>query len=366
MQVDFETEKEYPNDKKQNLKSRFKNGVEILFYAILTSIILRWIFLEVFVIPTASMENTLLVGDYLFVSKIHYGARTPITPLQVPLTHQRIWGTDIPSYVDFIQLPSYRMPGLGTVKRNDVIVFNLPTDNHPIDLRANYVKRCIGIPGDTILIDNAIVYINREVQVNLDNTEFCYKVYTRNNTAINTRVFRKCEINKFSRTAVGYKIYTTEASAVKLRKFPFIDNVQLDVTTKNVPEEGIYPSDIFSWNNDFYGPLMVPKKGITVQLSPENVIKYRSIIANHENNDLVEVENGQLKINGKVMYNYTFKQDYYFVLGDNRHDSKDSRYWGFVPADHIIGKALFVWLSVDPNKSFFSKFRWERLFKSVD
>ncbi len=366
MQNDYETNNKFSKQKSIKFRARLKNGAEILFYAILTSVVLRWIFLEVFVIPTASMENTLLVGDYLFVSKIHYGARTPKTPIQIPLTHQRIWGTDIPSYLDFIQLPTYRMPGLGAVKRNDIIVFNLPTDDHPVDLRANYVKRCVALPGDTLLIEDAIVYVNQELQVNLDNTEFSYKVFTRNNTAINTRVFKKCNISRFTRTAIGYKIYATEASAVKLRQFPFIEKVQMDKRNRKMPEEGIYPSTIFNWNNDFFGPIMVPKKGVTIALTPENVIKYSEVILHHEGNELVEVENGQLKINGVVISNYTFKQNYYFVLGDNRHDSKDSRYWGFVPADHLVGKALFVWLSLDPDQPFLNKLRWDRIFKTVD
>lgn len=353
--------------KRSKLNSKLKNGFEILFYAIIASVILRWVLLEVFAIPTSSMENSLLAGDYLFVSKVHYGPRTPVTPLQIPLTHQRIWGTDIPSYLDIVQLPQYRMPGFSEIKYNDIIVFNFPGDNHPIDLKTNYVKRCIALPGDTILIEDSRIYLNQKLRTNPTEIEYSYLVYTRNNNSVNTRVFKKNGIRKFFRTENGYKMYATPGQAQKLSQFPFIEQVQMDKGIKNDPETGIFPSPkVFKWNRDFFGPLVVPKAGMTITLTPENIIKYVKLITAYEDNSTVDVENGQLKINRKSATHYTFKQNYYFVLGDNRHDSKDSRYWGFVPEDHIVGKALFIWLSIDPEKPIFQKIRWDRIFKLIE
>lgn len=336
--------------------------------------------MEAFTIPTPSMENSLLVGDFLFVSKLHYGTRTPKTPLQVPLTHQTIWGTSVPSYLDWIQLPQYRLPGFSDVKSGDVVVFNYPPElQHPVDLKTNYIKRCIGVPGDKVEVRNAQVYLNGKPMVNPVRMEDEYFVSTT--TAVNEdKVFRENGISEYStytetyndtipaNDESGYIVYTTSEKVAALKEFDFVRDVRQVVAPQNISEPSLYPSSsLFKWNRDNYGPITVPKEGVTVPMTPENVAFYGNVIKYYEGNENVEVTEGKVTIDGKAIDGYTFKQDYYFMMGDNRHNSADSRYWGFVPKDHIVGKAVFVWMSVDPNPtSMANKIRWSRLFRIID
>ncbi|MDN5203257.1 signal peptidase I [Fulvivirgaceae bacterium BMA10] len=350
-------------------KSKVREWVDAIVFAVVAATLIRWIFLEAFTIPTPSMENSLLVGDFLFVSKVHYGARTPKTPLQVPLTHQKIWRTEIPSYLTWIQLPQFRLPGISDVERNDVVVFNYPVEfEHPTDLKTNYIKRCVGVPGDELKIIDTQVYINGESLNNPPEMEFSYFVKTKER--INDRVFKRCNIWDYSLDVAGggYLVKgATPESAEKLRGFSFIEDVQLIKYTEGRSEGGIYPkSSIYKWNRDFYGPIKIPAEGETIELDQENINKYSFVIENYEGNDNVEVKDNALFIDGEKQDKYTFKQNYYFMMGDNRHNSLDSRYWGFVPEDHVVGKALFIWLSLDKNESFFKKIRWNRFFKGIE
>ena len=367
MNLKFWQRKEKNDNSEENPKSKVREWIDAIVFAIVAATIIRWVFLEAFTIPTPSMENSLLVGDFLFVSKIHYGPRTPKTPLQIPLTHQKIWWTNIPSYLDFIQLPQYRLPGLSKVKRNDVVVFNYPAEGHPVDLKTNYIKRCVGVAGDKVEITDTQVIINDKVVDNPPGMEFSYLVKTRNNNSINDRVFKKVGIWDYSRTSNGYRVNAaTMESAKRLADFPFIENVQLNKANKDKAEAGIYPiSGLFNWNKDFYGPIVIPSEGMTIDLTEENIAKYRYVIENYESNESVLEKDGQLMINGERKTSYTFKQNYYFMMGDNRHNSLDSRYWGFVPEDHIVGKALFIWLSLDPHETFLHRIRWDRIFKGI-
>ncbi|WP_138475948.1 signal peptidase I [Dyadobacter bucti] len=360
-------------------KSAVREWFDSILFAVVAATLIRWLFFEAFTIPTPSMENSLLVGDFLFVSKLHYGTRTPKTPLQVPLTHQTIWGTNIPSYTDAVQLPQYRLPGFSEVKRGDVVVFNYPPElQHPVDLKTNYIKRCMGLPGDKLEVRDLQVYANGTAVENPVRMENEYFVATT--TAVNeSKVFKEngiSEYNAYTETfndtipgndQMGYLVYTTVEIAGKLKTYDFVKNITLVKSSKDISEPMLYPnSQLFKWNRDNYGPITVPKEGMTVQLTPENVALYGPVIKNYEGNEDVVLDDSSVKVAGAAITSYTFKQDYFFMMGDNRHNSADSRYWGFVPMDHIVGKAVFVWMSIDPNPtSFFNKIRWNRLFRVI-
>lgn len=361
-------------------KSAIREWFDSILFAVIAATLIRWLFFEAFTIPTPSMENSLLVGDFLFVSKLHYGTRTPKTPLQVPLTHQTIWGTNIPSYTDAIQLPQYRLPGFSDVKRGDVVVFNYPPElQHPVDLKTNYIKRCVGLPGDKLEVRDLQVFTNGVAMVNPPRMENEYFVATT--TAVNEeKVFKENGISEYhsytesfndtipANDQQGYLVFTTVEIAAKLKTFDFVRNITLVKSLKEISEPMLYPnSSLFKWNRDNYGPVTVPKEGMTVSLTPENVAMYGTVIKSYEGNDDVVVDEKSVIIGGKAITSYTFKQDYYFMMGDNRHNSADSRYWGFVPMDHIVGKAVFVWMSIDPDPtSFFNKIRWNRLFRIIN
>lgn len=361
-------------------KSAAREWFDSILFAVVAATIIRWLFFEAFTIPTPSMENSLLVGDFLFVSKLHYGTRTPKTPLQVPLTHQTIWGTNIPSYIDAVQLPQYRLPGFSEVKRGDVVVFNFPPElERPVDLKTNYIKRCMGIPGDKVEVRDLQVYANGVAVPNPPRMEDEYMVETT--TLVNEdKIFRDNDIADFkpfsddlgdtipSNDKRGYIVFTTSTIAEKLKSYDFVKSVSILKSSKDIIEPDMFPaSPLFKWNRDNYGPITVPKKGTTIQLTPENIALYGKVIQNYEGNEGVKVEEKSIQIEGKAVTSYTFKQDYYFMMGDNRHNSLDSRYFGFVPEDHIVGKAVFVWMSIDPNPtSFFGKIRWSRIFRVIN
>ncbi|NIJ53683.1 signal peptidase I [Dyadobacter arcticus] len=361
-------------------KSPIREWFDSILFAVIAATLIRWLFFEAFTIPTPSMENSLLVGDFLFVSKLHYGTRTPKTPLQVPLTHQTIWGTNIPSYTDAIQLPQYRLPGFSDVKRGDVVVFNYPPElQHPLDLKTNYIKRCVGLPGDRLEVRDLQVYANGVAEENPVRMENEYFVAT--STTVNeTKVFKENGVSEYnaytesyndtipSNDQQGYLLFTTVEIAAKLKAYDFVKSITLVKSSRDISEPMLFPtSTLFKWNRDNYGPVTVPKKGVTVPLTPENVAMYGTVIKHYEENEDVVVDEKSIKIAGKVIDAYTFKQDYFFMMGDNRHNSADSRYWGFVPKDHIVGKAVFVWMSIDPNPtSLFNKIRWNRLFRVIN
>lgn len=368
----------------QKKKSATREWFDSVLFAVVAATLIRWLFMEAFTIPTPSMENSLLVGDFLFVSKLHYGTRTPITPLQVPLTHQKIWGTEIPSYSTAIQLPYHRLPGFSHVKNGDVVVFNVPpkelNDNidRPADLKTNYIKRCVGIPGDVLEVRDMQVYINGKPLPNPPRLQSDY--FLKTTEVVNDKVFHRYNITDFEaytetyndtipgNDVTGYLVKTTVETAAKLKEQAFVKDIQLVKDTQGQKGPGIYPqASMFTWNRDFYGPLTVPKEGATIQLDPKTIAMYGTVIQKYEHNENVELTDTSVKVNGQPITSYTFKMNYYFMMGDNRHNSLDSRYWGFVPEDHIVGKAVFVWMSIDPNpESIFSKIRWNRLFRIIE
>ncbi|MFC2124987.1 signal peptidase I [Bacteroidota bacterium] len=346
-------------------KSALREWVDAIVFAVIAATIIRWLLLEAFTIPTPSMEKSLLVGDFLFVSKVHYGTRTPKTILQLPLTHQKIWGTEIPSYVDWIQLPQFRLPGFTSIKNNDVVVFNYPLEHHyPSDLRTNYIKRCVGIPGDIVEVRDTQVNINGEALQNPPEMQFRFYVMT--NDVINDRVWKNHDISEFRRVQGGYSVMTNDETAEKLKSLAFINDVVMVKISEDQVNPRIYPdARLYPWNEDNFGPLEVPSKGSTIEINENNLAKYGNLIEFYEGNEDVVIAENTLTIGGENIDEYTFKQDYFFMMGDNRHNSEDSRFWGFVPKDHVVGKALIIWLSIDKNENFFRKVRFRRMFSLI-
>jgi len=353
-------------EENQKPKTKVREWTDAIVFAVIAATIIRWLLLEAFTIPTPSMEKSLLVGDFLFVSKMHYGARTPATPLQIPLTHQKIWGTNVPSYLDWINLPQFRLPGFTDVKRNDVVVFNYPPEfKYPVDLKTNYIKRCVAVAGDVIEVKDMQVYINNKPVDNPEKMQFRYFVQTAE--TINPRVFDRLDISEKYKVNGGYMIFTLPKTAAELKSLKFIADVKVLEAEPENAELRIYPdANKYPWNVDYWGPIVIPAEGMTIEVNDENMTKYGSVIEYYEGHDLVELGDSTLTIDGTPLTSYTFKQDYYFMMGDNRHNSEDSRFWGFVPADHIVGKALFIWMSIDPDKSWFKKIRWSRLFSGIN
>jgi signal peptidase I len=324
------------------------------------------------------MEDSALVGDFLFVSKFHYGTRTTSAPLQVPLTHQKIWGTDIPSYVDWIELPTYRFPGISEVKKGDVVVFNVPAIQmnegveHPITLKNNYVKRCVAVAGDRIEIREREVYVNGELLARPANMKWSYLVVASEQISkknlwrlgLDSDDYFFLGLNSDSKAM--YRMLLTEAQLSNIRGVNYIESASLDRYQSDGPESDIFPSSTYSrWNGNNYGPLVIPKEGMTIAVNDTTMGLYGETIRLYEHHKNTVADNGRLIIDGKEYKEYTFKQDYYFMMGDNRNNSADSRYWGFVPHDHIVGKALFVWMSIDQEADFFHKVRWSRLFSRI-
>jgi signal peptidase I len=381
-------------------KSAFREWIDSIVFAVVAATLIRFFFFEAYTIPTPSMESSLMVGDFLFVSKMHYGVRTPKTPLQVPLTHQKIWGTDIPSYLRWLDLPIKRLPGFSEVKQGDAVVFNvpnyLPDGDAPVDLRTYYIKRCIGTPGNTLEIRDTKVFINGKPMENPPRMQHEYLLKVKE--ALTDDFFEKYDItNGIDATGQqnsnwqevqltpqdssiaglhDYVVNTHEENINEFKKLKTFVAVEILKSPKGTPdgEDSMTNDDAstamfgksYVWNKDNYGPLLIPKEGSTIQLDSVNVDKYKYVIKYYEGNKDVVIDGYTIKVDGKIIKSYTFKQDYYFMMGDNRHHSADSRYWGFVPADHVVGKAVFVWMSLDPNKSWFSKIRWSRIFRFVN
>jgi len=400
------SEKEHyikPENRVRVKKSQIREWTDAIIFAVVAASIIRIFMIEAYTIPTSSMEKSLLVGDFLFVSKMSYGPKLPNTPLAFPFVHHTMPLTKYTkSYVEWIEWPYYRFPGFTTVKHMDVVVFNYPDGDtvalkqqnssyyslvrqlgrervwndkfnfgdivaRPVDKRENYIKRCIGLPGDTLQIIDEVVYINRKPVDFPKLSQFMYEVKTDGNP-INRRVLNKLDITEeVQMNEAGNQIITlTQESAAKLKELPNVISVNKIIQPKGFWQPYIFPFDsTYAWNVDNFGPLYIPKAGATVKLTLANLPLYQRIINAYELNSL-SVKDGKIFINGKESTAYTFKMDYYWMMGDNRHNSADSRFWGFVPIDHIVGKAVFVWLSLDNNKPLFGgKIRWNKLFRVV-
>lgn len=365
-----------------NSRQIIKEWSDAGIFAIIAASILRWATMSPYVIPTSSMEGTQLVGDYLFVSKLAYGPRTIEVPLQVPLTDNKIWGTNVPSYLTWIWLPSIKLWGYKEVGRNNIVVFNYPVDSlpsgkmPPVEMKTNYVKRCVGVGGDKVEVKDGTLYINDKLAHQPQNMQFKYLIKTKN--GLNEKVLQ--DLNIYEGNAESdkdFSIWCSEEKAKKLRAMgDFIisverylkkkdeSSIKINESTKVYP---IYPNHPkYTWNEDNFGPINIPKKGETIEMTKENVILYGKAIVNYEWHSNAKIQDYKLLIDNQEVKKYTFKQNYYFMMGDNRNNSLDSRFWGFVPRSHILGEASFTWLSLDANKGLFNgKIRWERMFTWV-
>jgi signal peptidase I len=348
------------------------------------------------------MEKSMMVGDYLFVSKTSYGPKLPNTPVAFPFVHHTMpFTASMRSFSEVIHNPYKRLGGFGKVKNDDVVVFNFPegdtvatnmqdrsyyemvrtfgrervnTDKRsfgdiiyrPVDKRENYIKRCIAIPGDSLKIVNGQVLVNGKPQKDIPGIQYNYLVTIQGNS-LNSNAMEKLNISPEDIEGSGSRmvIKMTTENFKKLDGMKFVTSKERIIWPKDDHDPNFFPSDSqYNWNLDNFGPLWIPKKGVTISLTTKNLPLYRRIIDVYEENDL-NVKDGVIFINGTEAKEYTFKMDYYWMMGDNRYNSADSRYWGFVPEDHIVGKASFVWLSLDKNKSFLAKIRWDRLFMVV-
>jgi signal peptidase I len=377
--------------------------IDAIIFAVIAASFIRMFFIEAYTIPTSSMEKSLLVGDYLFVSKTAYGPKTPNTPLSFPFVHNTMpltRGTN--SYVEWIKSPYKRMAGFSKIKNDDVVVFhfpegdtvamNIPAQSYyqltrmygrdrvwsdkrnfgdvisrPVDKRENYIKRCVAIPGDEIKMENGQLYVNGKPQNSIPGMQHNYIVRT-NGTSLNPKTLEKLNIavaDRESFSSEQYMFPLTDENVSKIKAFSNVTSVEKLTEEPGKWDQSIFPSsEKYPWNVDNFGPITIPAKGKTVQLTIDNLPLYHRVISVYENNNL-EVNGSEIKINGEVSNSYTFKMDYYWMMGDNRHNSADSRYWGFVPEDHVVGKAKFIWLSMDKDKSFPAKVRVKRMFRGI-
>lgn len=408
--------------KRHGKNSSFIEWLDALIFAVIAVTLINIFLFQNYRIPTPSMEKSLLVGDHLFVSKLAYGPRMPNTPIAFPFTQNTMPLIKGKSWSDLIVLPYKRLIGTGQVKRGDPIVFNFPAgdtvalentntsyyeiimraakdlqsrDNlfssssrpmeyympmarqevlknyniqyRPVDRRDNYVKRCIGLPGDTIRIEAGSVYINGEIFPENKYQQKHYYVNT-NGTTINPKAFERLNIAKADQAMASNTMYylpLTTSAAEAISKFTNVIEVIPDTLRKGYFRFTVFPyNESLAWNEDNFGPLWIPAKGVTIKIDTSNIELYHRIIDVFEGNDL-EVEGSTIYVNGHPVTTYTFKMDYYFMMGDNRHNSADSRFWGFVPEDHIVGKPKFIWLSINKEAKGLKKIRLSRIFMRV-
>lgn len=393
--------KEYKEGEKHNAAL---DWLDAIIFAVIVVTFINIFFFQAFKIPSSSMESTLYTGDHLFVSKLAYGPRMPETPLTIPFTHNTIGGKE--SYSELIRCKYKRLKGFGSVKRGDCVVFGFPngdsvlvkapaddyymlcrmygrdftTRNYgpvkvrPSDKKDHYVKRCVAVAGDTLSIREGVVYVNSEMAPVLPGMQNSYTVVTTGQK-LNPRSLERLGLNKaelwFDQSLPGYPAMPlTDEMLKELKSFSSVVSIEpnIDNYPPDYPDswKTIFPfSENFEWTRDNFGPLWIPQKGVTVKLNLENLPLYERIITSYEGNELSVEDDGTIRINGETVTEYTFRQDYYFMMGDNRHNSLDSRYWGFVPEDHIVGKPALIWLSIDGNRKFPGNIRWRRFFKIV-
>jgi signal peptidase I len=431
--INYATNSTYKLNRSLKPRTALGEWVSSIAFAIIAATLVHTYVMQPYTIPTSSLEKTLLVGDYLFVSKFHYGARVPTTTIATPMLHDSIPTAIVSekntkSYLNKPLLPYLRIPGFQKIKRNDIVVFNWPvdtlvhwmdpskgTDFKPLDKKTNYVKRCVGIAGDTLEVRDGYVYINGKQNILPDRAklQFYNKVYSKKGLSTQKllrytdkeferkfiinfssqsqfeKVMRyatnnpeKIKDNEFIITTSdegvpnwiinGYRLDIKEIStkirkanitdeiAAKLRKDSEVDSVVKVINPRGNKGNNMFPQATnLSWNTDNYGPIYIPKKGTTVPLNMNSIPFYERIIDDYENNQL-EVIGEHIFVNGKKSTSYTFKQDYYWMMGDNRQNSLDARSWGYVPFDHVVGKPVLIWFSINEGK-----IRWERLFTTV-
>lgn len=373
-------------------KSQLREWTEAIIFAVFAAAFIRMFLIEAYVIPTPSMEGSLKVGDFLFVSKAHYGIRTPMTVVQFPLVHNRMPFDLGESYLKNPSLPYYRLPAIEKIDRNEPVVFNWPagdsviitpqrswavsqlkqqsgggippgveTITRPVDKKDHYIKRCVGLPGDSLSIRGGQIYINGAAIQNPTHRQFLYQVTPQN---VNLKKMEEWGVSDFSLANQGF-FFLDDDQVQKIKSLGPNYKVERYPQDNRMPGQ-VFPNDAKrygGWTIDDFGPIYIPKKGVTTPLNLDNLPFYTRIISAYEGNKL-EVRDGKIFINGQETNSYTFKQDYYWMMGDNRHNSEDSRFWGYVPEDHIVGKPLFIWFSTK-NGSFRDGINWNRIFKSA-
>jgi len=403
--------------KRHGKNSAFVEWLDALIFAVIAVSLINIFLFQNYRIPTPSMEKSLLVGDHLFVSKLAYGPRMPNTPIAFPFTQHTMPLTKGKSWSNLVIWPYKRLAGGGKVKNNDPIVFNFPAGDtvvveeqttsyyeivrrrasdikgmdggselkpdkyylqrarkeirdrytviyRPVDRRDNYVKRCIGLPGDTVTISKGVLYVNGKLVPDNMTQQTTYVIST-NGTTINPKAFERLDISRSDQSMISgtqYLLPLTKVSVEAISKFSNVTEVSPIYTSKGEYAPHIFPyNPVFGWNEDNYGPIWMPVKGTAVKLDTSNLCLYERIIDVYENNDL-RVDGSTIYINNSPAVSYIFKMDYYWMMGDNRHNSADSRYWGFVPEDHIVGKPKFIWLSLDKEAGGLKSIRWSRMF----
>lgn len=438
-----------PEDWTNRKKSVVREWGEAIVFAVVAASVIRVFFIEAYTIPTPSMEKSMLVGDYLFVSKLSYGPRVPMTPVAFPFAHHTLPVANTKAYLEWFPLPYFRLPGFGEVERYDAVVFNFPNGDtvlahpelqgfdyyeflrneaienaggldvfsanpqkylskassqlakgsckhciesdrgsyvpvktggiivRPLDKRENYIKRCVGVPGDSLEVRNGQLYIDGKMADNPKDLEYSYLLITNLNQLSDGHINKlrtgidlplKSDLRSVANSPVVLKASLTAEQVEKAKDLSFITEIvpYLD-TAKQVHDHlRIFPNNAqYDWSPDRFGPLYIPEKGATVALDLKTLPLYRRIIEVYEENQL-EVKDGKIFINGTESDSYTFRMNYYFMMGDNRHNSLDSRFWGFVPENHVVGKAVFTWFSrQNSNDHTESRIRWERMFRTV-
>ena len=433
--INYSSKSEYISERDINPKTAFGEWLGSIIFAVILATFVHTYLIQPYIVPTGSLEKSILIGDFLFVSKFHYGARAPQTAVSFPMVHDTIVGTGIRSYLNKPQIPYFRLPGFQNIKRNEIVTFSWPADTvrkffvrekgvkKPIDKKSNYVKRCVAIPSDTLEIINGLIHINGKKSIMPYRAKpiYTYSAYNSKGVSASSliklgvsdiqRKFKIQEINQYKfeqirpyllnvidnspenfivitkSKGIPYEIrlnsrismteikdtktdlFLTNKEANLISKSNILDSLKRTFNEIKSYNTSYFPNNIrFDWNEDNFGPIIIPKRNTTVDLTKNNLPIYKKIIREYEKNELTLDLNGTIRINNIETNSYTFKQDYYWMMGDNRYRSEDSRSWGFVPEDHIVGKPVFIWFSIDGINDGFKnwKIRWDRVFTTIN
>jgi len=433
--INYSSKSEYISERDINPKTAFGEWLGSIIFAVILATFVHTYLIQPYIVPTGSLEKSILIGDFLFVSKFHYGARAPQTAVSFPMVHDTIVGTGIRSYLNKPQIPYFRLPGFQNIKRNEIVTFSWPADTvrkffvrekgvkKPIDKKSNYVKRCVALPSDTLEIINGLIHINGKKSIMPYRAKPIYTYSAYNSKGVSAsnliklgvsdiqRKFKIQEINQYKfeqirpyllnvidnspenfivitkSKGIPYEIrlnsrismteikdtktdlFLTNKEADLISKSNILDSLKRTFNEIKSYNTSYFPNNIrFDWNEDNFGPIIIPKRNTTVDLTKNNLPIYKKIIREYEKNELTLDLNGTIRINNIETNSYTFKQDYYWMMGDNRYRSEDSRSWGFVPEDHIVGKPVFIWFSIDGINDGFKnwKIRWDRVFTTIN